>query len=305
MSGRLNMRSWLALAMALTMAIGAVSAVSAEKGKGGPGGRPGPGGKQMVLHGIIAAIDGDVITLRQADGTDVQMAMSEQTRIAPRGVTPQVGMKAQAVLRKPATEGDPLLLVVLVLVDQPKSPGEPRLGPPVHGCGTITALPETTDPSASPWLGLWTIRVPEVAEYSLLVTEETRIGPPDAEPQVGARACFTARQSEDGLVAQTIGLVPQGKGPGHKGTPRWIVLRGSIVTLPDDQTFPWDLVVAVPGASDQTVTVTQETQIRGQLAVGVAVVIHAQQVTDAAGTVTLVAKTICVCTDRCQEDLPL
>ncbi len=305
MNIRFSLRSLLALSMALALATVAVGAVSAEKGKGGPGTRPGPGGRHIVLHGVIAAIDGDLITLRQADGSEVGFTLDEQTRIVPPGATPQVGMKAQVVARKPKVEGEQLVAVSLVLVDRPGSPGEPRLGPPVHGCGIIEALPEVADPAAGGWLGQWVISAPGVAQYSLLVTAETRMAPPDVTPAVGAQACFTARQGQDGLVAQSIQLATPGRDDARKGKERLVVLRGTVATLPEHLTPPWTLDVAVLGAGSVAVTVTEDTEIRGELAVGAPVLVHARRATDESGSELLMALKVCVCGERCREESPL
>jgi len=213
--------------------------------------------------------------------------LTATTRIEPSGATPAVGDQARAVVQKPKAEGDPLRAVVLVLGGGPKPPGEPKDPNAVHGCGTITALP------ADPFLGAWTISVPNVADYNLTVTAYTKISPKDATPALNGMACFKAQPTDAGLVAKNIDLEPKhepGEGkPEHKG----IVVRGTVADpLPGDRSGDWTLTVAVEGAPNQTVLVTKDTEIHGDLAVGAVVVVHARQVTDAAGAQTLVADEI-------------
>ena len=283
-----KLKTVLALVAALVVVAGAASSVSAEHGKPPPG----RGGPQISVHGVISAIDGNdqgsLITLHRDDG-DVQVQVTAGTRIVPPGATPAVGDTARVVAQKPKQAGDPLLAVILNLADGPRQPGDPPTEPRKHVCGTIAALP------ADPHDGTWTVSVPKVADYALIVTADTAITPPDATPQVGGGVCFEARQTDQGWLALSIHLNARPEpGRGMPG-PKMLVIHGTVVgPLPADRSGDWTLELAVAGAENQLILVTKDTRIAGDLAEGAKVMVHAHRVADAAGTRTLVADKIAV-----------
>jgi hypothetical protein len=291
MKSTFGWKSLLALVAALAIVVSASTSVSAERGKPAPG----RGRQPVALAGVISAIatndQGSLITLDRKDKDSVKVQVMVQvtsdTRIVPAGATPEVGDHAVVVAEKPANEGDPLVAKVLNLAKR-ALPGVPKEKAVLHVCGTITVLP-IDDPHD----GTWTVTVATTATpYDLIVTADTEITPKDATPAVGGAVCAEARQTDAGWLALKIHLTQVKPGEG-KGEHKAIVIRGKIVDpLPDNRSGDWTLVVAVEGAANQSILVTKDTKIEGELAVDALVVVVAKKTTDAAGVETLVAEAI-------------
>jgi len=291
MTSKLTLKTLLAVVAALVVVGAASRSVAAEHGKPNPG----HGGQRITVTGVISAIEtndqGTLITLHRGDA-DVRLQVTSDTRIVPPGATPAIGDTVHAVAQKAKTPGEPLVAVVLNLAAGQRGPDDPATPPNKRVCGTIAALP------ADPLNGTWTVTVPNVAAYQLIVDADTKITPQDAAPEVGGALCFQARQTDLGWLALSIHLDAKAKPGGDKHGSKALVIHGTVVgPLPEDRSGDWTLDLAIEGADNQLILVTKDTQIAGELVAGAKVVVHAQWVTDAVGGRTLVAEKIAVCDD--------
>ena len=287
-----------AVALAVLLVGGAWSTAVAEQGQPNQG----RARQQVVLAGVIHAIEdteaGRLLTLQKAGAPDVQVLVTDETRIVPPTASPELGDVARAIVQKPAGRAAVPVAMVLNLAKGarlPQGPQEPRQK---HVCGVISGLPDDVHD------GLWTVAVPSVADYELIVTPDTRITPTDATPAVGDAVCFVARQATEGWLAVTIHLDPRPTPGEPRRERKTVVVQGTVAALPEDRSADWVLTVAVAGAQDQDVLVTAMTMVDGELAIGARVVLQAEWVVDPVGTGrTLVAKRIKVLPEPAKRHL--
>jgi hypothetical protein len=239
---------------------------------------------RRVIAGTILAVADDhiVIDLHVADDDaddDYTVFLSDSTQIKPPGHEPEAGDKAKAVV---STNDNGDLIAHLIVLPQgrdgnaPPRPANPR---PTRLCGEITALPDDTND------GDWTLNVPEVGDVVVRVTARTLITPPNRTPAVGGAACLLAVTTDEGLIAQQIQLKGDSAG-GRDARPTRVEIRGTISSLPEDRSGDWSLEVDVRGDDSPTsILATPETQVKGNLAVGVQVVVLAEMRATAAGDV--------------------
>ncbi len=242
--------------------------------------------RRVVLNGVITAVgqaDGsEVLTLDRGDrdndpADDVTLLLTMDTRISPPGATIAVDVRARVVALPPTINIGAYRVLVLVVKGRPEP--EKR---PLQACGSINALPD------GGIYGEWTVVVPDIAQYKFVVNAQTQITPPGVEPTVGMRACFLARNSAAGWVAQNVELKPVRNG----GDRPKVELNGIITALPLDLVGNWTLTLEVEGGTHYDVIVTPNTSIEGTLLVGAHVSIRATRSMDAAGTSVLTAERI-------------
>jgi hypothetical protein len=210
-----------------------------------PGEEPEPAsvGRNISLRGTIDDLPPDppytgTWKIEIDAGEVISVEVTDQTRILPPGIEPEVADAVHVLARSEGSDGEETLVALRVTVEKARN----RRGRPLHFRGEIEFLP------ADPMSGTWS-----VSGISVTVDAETMIHPPDRTPEVGMVANVVAFEHSDGtLWAMNITLqTPQEAASG-------VELEGTIEDLPDTGDFVGTWVV--DGIS---VTVTADTELKG------------------------------------------
>lgn len=171
-------------------------------------------------------------------GELISVEVTEQTRILPPGVTPEVNDSVHVLARDEGSQDGEDLVALKITVEKAQS----RWGRPQHFRGQIEVLP------ADYRSGTW-----QVSGYSVTVDAETKIHPPDRVPTVGMVANVVAfEQSEETLWAMNIVLQTPEEMESE------VEFEGPIEKLPSTEGFTGTWVV-----DSISVTVTADTELKG------------------------------------------
>ncbi len=300
-----------AIAMGAVFVMGAAQvAFAGEYRVGIAPSEPDQGGKNrhVVIEGVVASVseDGALLVVDKGEedtdpADDVTVQLTDQTKVSPKGTALTEGALVRIVAQSAEDETAPLIAtMVSVKKEAPdrKAPEKGKHARPVKACGVISELPEANEDGAL--LGEWVVEVLGLATNRFMVTEQTKVVPPDVPAEVGGSACFQAMQVEGEWIAKLVQLKAKPKLSHRKGATK-IILHGSMVgDPPEDLAAEWSLEIALSDGSTKTLVVRPDTEIEGELADGAALVVHAVEETDASGAKVLVAEKIKVA--DCDEE---
>ncbi len=300
-----------AIAMGAVFVMGAAQvAFAGEYRVGIAPSEPDQGGKNrhVVIEGVVASVseDGALLVVDKGEedtdaADDVTVQLTDQTKVSPKGTAVTEGALVRIVAQSAEDETAPLIAtMVSVKKEAPdrKAPEKGKHARPVKACGVISELPEANEDGAL--LGEWVVEVLGLATNRFMVTEQTKVVPPDVPAEVGGSACFQAMQVEGEWIAKLVQLKAKPKLSHRKGATK-IILHGSMVgDPPEDLAAEWSLEIALSDGSTKTLVVRPDTEIEGELADGAALVVHAVEETDASGAKVLVAEKIKVA--DCDEE---
>lgn len=265
-----------------------------QPGQPGHPGQPGNHGHHYMIDGVIVDVAADDagtlrLTIDRGDvddnpDDDVAVLVPASTKISPPDAALDVGDNVRAMV---TGDEEPFEAYHITVLDEAAHEPGHMADRPLHGCGTIASLPEDVHD------GWWTIDVPAVDSFKLMVTADTDITPADVAPAEGMNACFKAHSDGEELQADHIQL-SAGHGPGSGAKARKLQIRGIVVAPPGDS-LPSEIKVAVEGRDDLVaVQVTADTRIQGELDVDASVVIQARVENSETGEKLLVAEKIVV-----------
>jgi hypothetical protein len=200
-------------------------------------------GRNVTLRGTIQELPMDppytgTWRIASEGGDAVSVEVTDQTRILPPGIEPEIGDAVHVLARTEGSGGEETLVALRVTIEK----AENRRGRPHHFRGEIEFLP--TDPMGGTW---------NVSGISVTVDAATVIHPPDRTPEVGMVAHVVALEQADGtLWAMNITLQTREEARSQ------VELEGTIEDLPDTEDFVGTWVI--DGIS---VTVTANTELKG------------------------------------------